>query len=1200
MSLGIHKILKLASKYHVSKFSNRKYCKHDFTVVSTTQKILPLLLFLFLLSSNFIGFAQVNIWSEDFSSYANNSGVEGLGVTTIGDYPASVSKWTIDASGTGLLNSSDYFKVNSGHFRGRDVNGKGIWQSESIDISSFSNVIVSSFFWKAGGTMESTDSINFYYRINSGAWTAIVLLNDDISTTPTKYTVTNLNGNSLELKIEIAVNGGNEIYAFDDVVVEGTPTSPPSCTTPISPTNGAVDFAVDGSLTWNSVAAATGYKIYFGTNNPPTNIENNEDLGNVTSYTPSSDMNFLTDYYWKIVPYNGIGSATGCSVWSFTTADISYCAAGADDEDEYISRVRLNNDIDNSSSWSTNGYGDYTGLSTSLTQGETNVSLIIDIGTYYSNDDISVWVDWNQDGDFDDSGENIICENSVNASGSNPFDVPATANLGNTRMRIRLEYYSTSCPSTSCGNTTYGEVEDYTINIQAACNAPDEPTLSATSTTICNGSSSTLSISLGNLNDADHWQWYSGSCGGTAIGTGTSVSVSPAITTTYYARGEGTCDGTTCGDITISIADIQIPLITDITDATCPNSADGAIDLSVPFPIQFNGSDYIDIGTTLLSNQSAFTLEGWIKTDDFSSMPSRTSLFGQNDVIEFFFNGSTLMCWTVSGGSVSTGSYPTDNLWHHIAAVGNGTDIRLYIDGVLIATGVTSTTNYGSNTYTSKIGAGVVDPTGGTFPGQMVKVGFYSTALTNTEIGSLASEYYHYTGSETGLLAGYNFYEGTGTTLGSEVSSTDGTFSGSPTWVNNYTYTWTKTGDAGFSETTQDLTNVTPGTYIVTVTNSSLGCDNSDSWTINSNDTEDPTITCATPAGSYNNDAGECYYIIPDNSLDPTATGDNCAVASVVNNFNSTSTLNGAQFPVGTTTVIWTVTDDAGNSATCGQTITIEDNEDPTITCPANILVSADAGQCSYSGGIGTPITSDNCPGETASNNAPATFPIGVTIVTWTVTDAAGNSATCGQTITVEDNEDPTITCPANILASADAGQCSYSGGIGTPITSDNCPGETASNNAPATFPMGVTTVVWTVTDAVGNTATCNQTVTVEPAVIIDVAVVDLGNSCQSGETGSTTTITWDVNLLQGSNSWTYDYTINDGTNDVQTGTGENATGNIQISYIMNNETAVNKTYTITLTNVKDNCGVAEINTGNNSDVATLYGVPNTGEIIPD
>ena len=68
-------------------------------------------------------------------------------------------------------------------------------------------------------------------------------------------------------------------------------------------------------------------------------------------------------------------------------------------------------------------------------------------------------------------------------------------------------------------------------------------------------------------------------------------------------------------------------------------------------------------------------------------------------------------------------------------------------------------------------------------------------------------------------------------------------------------------------------------------------------------DDEDPTITCATPAASYTADAGECYYTVPDAALDPVATDDNCGVASIVNDYTSTNTLSGAQFPVGTTTV---------------------------------------------------------------------------------------------------------------------------------------------------------------------------------------------------------------------------------------------------------------------------------------------------------
>ena len=89
----------------------------------------------------------------------------------------------------------------------------------------------------------------------------------------------------------------------------------------------------------------------------------------------------------------------------------------------------------------------------------------------------------------------------------------------------------------------------------------------------------------------------------------------------------------------------------------------------------------------------------------------------------------------------------------------------------------------------------------------------------------------------------------------------------------------------------------------------------------------------------------ECYYTVPNNSLNPTATEDNCGVASVINNFNSTSTLNGAQFPVGTTTVIWTVTDVNGRTATCQYDVVVIDTQDPTITCAVPAAsYNADAG----------------------------------------------------------------------------------------------------------------------------------------------------------------------------------------------------------------------------------------------------------------
>ncbi|NCA86696.1 MAG: T9SS type A sorting domain-containing protein [Clostridia bacterium] len=96
--------------------------------------------------------------------------------------------------------------------------------------------------------------------------------------------------------------------------------SVPNCAIVTAPANAATGVAANALLQWASGGGLpTGYTLYFGTNNPPTNIVNGTDVGNVITYTPASPLAYSTTYYWQVVAYNVQGSATGCSVWSFTT-----------------------------------------------------------------------------------------------------------------------------------------------------------------------------------------------------------------------------------------------------------------------------------------------------------------------------------------------------------------------------------------------------------------------------------------------------------------------------------------------------------------------------------------------------------------------------------------------------------------------------------------------------------------------------------------------------------------------------------------------------------------------------------------------------------------------------------------------------------------------------------------------------------------
>ena len=338
--------------------------------------------------------------------------------------------------------------------------------------------------------------------------------------------------------------------------------------------------------------------------------------------------------------------------------------------------------------------------------------------------------------------------------------------------------------------------------------------------------------------------------------------------------------------------------------------------------------------------------------------------------------------------------------------------------------------------------------------------------------------------------------------------------------VGTTTVTWTVTDASGRTATaTQDVTVV---------------------------DNIDPTITA--PANvTVNVDAGQCDADAANVTLGNATTADNCGIQSTTNDAPNT-------YPVGTTTVTWTVTDVNGRTATATQTVTVVDNIDPTLTAPADVTVNVDAGECSAAAAnvtLGNPTAADNC-SVTTSNDAPSSYPVGTTTVTWTAVDPSGNDVTATQTVTVVDNIDPTITAPAAVTVNCDAGACSAAAAnvtLGSATTADNCSVASTTNDAPNSFPVGTTTVTWTVTDASGRTATATQDVTVvdniDPTITApanvtvnvdagqcdaDAANVTLGNATTADNCGiqsttndapntypvGTTTVTWTVTDVNG------------------------------------------------------------------------------------
>ncbi|MCK6693983.1 MAG: HYR domain-containing protein, partial [Thermoanaerobaculia bacterium] len=219
-----------------------------------------------------------------------------------------------------------------------------------------------------------------------------------------------------------------------------------------------------------------------------------------------------------------------------------------------------------------------------------------------------------------------------------------------------------------------------------------------------------------------------------------------------------------------------------------------------------------------------------------------------------------------------------------------------------------------------------------------------------------------------------------------------------------------------------------------------------------------------------------------------------------------------ATFNVGVTTVTYRIYDNLAdpmgvNPLVITVTVTVVDDEDPAITCPANQNVNTAPGICTATiTNLAPAAYSDNCavtaltwsaPGATPAasamtgiNNLTATFPLGTTIVTFTAKDAGGLTKTCMFNVNVIDNEMPSITCPDDLTVSATAPlACNYTAGFELDYltVSDNCLSTSVSNNINGSitldaevFLLGTTNIIWTATDPSANTKTCSFTLTVE------------------------------------------------------------------------------------------------------------------------
>ncbi|HBS86623.1 MAG TPA: hypothetical protein DEA97_08715 [Bacteroidales bacterium] len=249
----------------------------------------------------------------------------------------------------------------------------------------------------------------------------------------------------------------------------------------------------------------------------------------------------------------------------------------------------------------------------------------------------------------------------------------------------------------SCNNTVNDNV---TITVNTPSTAPTSVT--ASPSTICSGATTTLTVNGGALGTGATWHWYTGSCGGTAVGTGASITQSPTTTTTYYVRAEGSCGNTTCASNTVTVNPLPTLFTVGGTGSYCVGGTGVAVTLSgstsgVNYTLYLGG---VATGTTLAGTGAALNfgnqLVGTYTVVATNATTSCTRTMTGSAVIT---TNPLPTLYTVGG----TGAYCSGGTGVAVTLSGSqvGVNYTLYLGGVATGTtlaGTGAALNFGNQT----------------------------------------------------------------------------------------------------------------------------------------------------------------------------------------------------------------------------------------------------------------------------------------------------------------------------------------------------------------------------------------------------------------------------------------------------------------------------------------------------------------------
>ncbi|WP_445718380.1 reprolysin-like metallopeptidase [Flavobacterium sp.] len=253
--------------------------------------------------------------------------------------------------------------------------------------------------------------------------------------------------------------GQVEDYTVNLITATADTTAPSASTLSASGTT-----QTSTNLSWTATTdnvGVTGYNVYQGTTLVTTVTG--------TTYTVTG-LTAATTYSFSVKAKDAAGNLSATSntvnVTTLAATSVTYCTSqGNNTADERIGRVQFG--TINNASTGTAGYENFSSISTNVVRGTSNTITITPTwtGTIY-NEGYAVFIDYNNDGDFLDAGETVFTKTASKTTPvSGSFTIPATTSLGAKRMRVSMKYNGVP---TSCESFSYGQVEDYTINVTSS------------------------------------------------------------------------------------------------------------------------------------------------------------------------------------------------------------------------------------------------------------------------------------------------------------------------------------------------------------------------------------------------------------------------------------------------------------------------------------------------------------------------------------------------------------------------------------------------------------------------------------------------------------------------------------------------------------------------------------------------------------